>query len=97
MKYTLFFLNMKDDDVLIIGNGASGRDLAIKMSKVAKSVTHSRNTKKPNEANETASKIVLKDKVKRFTADAAEFIDGSTQKITAVIYATGKSYFKIVF
>lgn len=89
---------LKGEHVLVIGASASGIDLVIHLSKVAKSVTLSQN-KQPNQSKEAREKrknslppkTVLKDNVKRFTADGAEFIDGTKEAFTVVIFATGKS------
>lgn len=90
---------LKGEHVLVIGSSASGLDLVIHLSKVAKSVTLSQN-KQPNQSKEAREKrknslppkTVLKDNVKRFTADGAEFIDGTKEAFTVVIFATGKSW-----
>lgn len=83
--------------MLIIGAGTSGTDLLIHLIKVAGSVTLSRK-KKLNETDEMCQKYlsalppktILKGVVKRFTADGAEFLDGTRQSFTTIIYATGK-------
>lgn len=82
----------------MIGASSSGLDLANHLSTVAKSVTLSQN-KPPHQTKEAREKrkkslpagTILKDNVKRFTADGAEFIDGTTVPFTVVIFATGKS------
>lgn len=87
----------KGEHVLVIGASSSGLDLANHLSQVAKSVTLSQN-KPPHQTKEAREKrkkslpagTILKDNVKRFTADGAEFIDGTTQSFTVVIFATGK-------
>lgn len=90
----------------MIGASSSGLDLVNHLSNVAKSVTLSQN--KPQhqtkEAREKRKKslppgTILKDNVKQFTANGAEFIDGTTQPFTAVIFATGKPpiYLMIIF
>lgn len=90
---------MKGEHVLVIGASSSGLDLTIHLSNVAKSVTLSQN-KPPHQTKEARDKrkkslppgVVLKDNVKRFTADGAEFIDGTSQRFTVVIFATGKTH-----
>lgn len=82
----------------MIGAEASGIDIAIQLSRVANRVTLSQNKyshvkeevhrKHPNSF---PPKITLKHNVKRFTADGAEFIDGTKQTFSLVIYATGKN------
>lgn len=87
----------KGEKVLVIGAGSSGQDIVFHLSNIAKSVTLSVRKKQ----NETAyefqqrqrllpSKTSLKYNVKRFTADGAEFIDGTQEKFTTIIYATGE-------
>lgn len=85
-----------DENVLVIGAGASGIDIAIQLSRVAKRVTLSRNKhSRVNEEqhrkrhNSFPAKITSKHNVKRFTANGAEFIDGTKQTFSLVIYATG--------
>lgn len=82
---------------MVIGASSSGLDLVNHLSNVAKSVTLSQN-KPPHQTKEAREKrkkslppgTILKDNVKRFTAEGAEFIDGTTQPFTVVIFATGK-------
>lgn len=89
---------LKGEHVLVIGSSASGLDLVTHLSNVAKSVTLSQN-KPPHQTKEAREKrkkslppgAILKDNVKRFTTDGAEFIDGTTVPFTVVIFATGKS------
>lgn len=93
----------KGEDVLLIGMAASGLDLMLQLQNVANRITISR--KKPMHLTEDAPleqqqpvlppKTVLKDSVKRFTSDGAEFIDGSWQSFTTIIYATGEH--KVLF
>lgn len=76
--------------------GRSGVDLANHLSKVAKRVTVSRN-KPDHETKEQykmirkkiSSKTILKENVKHFTNDGAEFIDGTQDFFDVIIYATG--------
>lgn len=80
----------------MIGGGVSGRDLVNHLSKTASRVTFSQH-KIPNETTEAlkqrqrfySSKVTLKENVKRFTPNGAEFIDDSRQSFDVVIYATG--------
>lgn len=69
----------------------------IHISKVAKHVTLSRNKPKhetPEERLQRESALpprtVLQDNVKRFTANGVEFIDGTSQSFSSVIFATGE-------
>ncbi|XP_037041724.1 senecionine N-oxygenase-like isoform X2 [Bradysia coprophila] len=89
----------RDEDVLIIGAGTSGCDLVIHLSRIAKTVTLSRRHK-PKETEEMKSKfqnslpegIIVRDVVKRFTDEGAEFIDGTQMNFSTIIYATGYKY-----
>lgn len=83
----------------MIGTGPSGVDLVIQLSSVAKRVTISRNrpkkeTREARKSREDAlpPKTILKDNVKRFTTNGAEFIDGTTQTFSTIIYATGRLF-----
>lgn len=87
-------------NVLIIGTGPSGVDLVIHLSNIAKRITISRNkpkheTKEQYEKrqNSLPSKSILKDNVKHFTSNGAEFIDGTRDTFDTIIYATGKLQF----
>lgn len=81
----------------MIGSSSSGLDLVGQLSKIAKSVTLSQR-KQPGQTEETLEKrkkslppkTTLKFNVKRFTPDGAEFIDGTKQAYTVIIYATGE-------
>lgn len=83
----------------MIGASFSGVDLVIHLSKVANRITLSEN-KKPNDTDERREKFrnglppqtIIKANVKRLTADGAEFVDGSNDTFTAIIYATGSIY-----
>lgn len=83
--------------MLVIGAGPSGSDIVDHLSRTAERVTYSQH-KIPNETKEArekresilASNVTLQDNVKRFTKTGAEFIDGSHETFTVVIYATGK-------
>lgn len=83
--FTSFVLKSKIGigDVLVIGAGPSGIDLAMRLTKVAKTVSISRN--KPsngtfdgveNQNNAIPPNVTLKDRVKRLTADGVEFTTG---------------------
>lgn len=78
--------------------GASGLDLMLQLQNVANRVTISR--KKPMNATEDEPleqqqtvlppNTTLKGSVERFTSDGVEFMDGSWQSFTTIIYATGE-------
>lgn len=68
--------------------GPSGIDLSMQLLSVAKSVAVS--VKNRTILGEISPEIIVSDSIKRFTADGAEFVDGSKRSFTAVIFATGK-------
>lgn len=88
-----------DESILLIGAGPSGMDLAGQLSQVAERITFSQH-KKPNETKEARAdrerlmppKTTLQDNVVRFTATGAEFIDGTHQTFSVVIFATGYDF-----
>lgn len=71
-------------------------DLAGQLSRTAERITFSQH-KKPNETKEARAqreglmppKTTLQDNVKRFTATGAEFLDGTHETFSVVIFATG--------
>lgn len=80
--------------MLIIGGGPSGIDLASVISKVANEVTLSITKPKKQEDEDKIRKqlpatVALKYNVKCFTANGADFVDGTHQNFTKIIYATG--------
>lgn len=85
-----------DENVLVIGLGPSGMDITAQLSKVANRITFSQ-YKRPNETKEEREKrqnllppkTTLQDDVKRFTPNGAEFIDGTNETFSVVIFATG--------
>lgn len=86
----------KGENVLIIGAGSSGLDLVIQLSKIAKQVTlsqkkpaHETKVERDKRENSLPPKTILRDNIKKFTPGGAVFVDGTEQKFTAVIYATG--------
>lgn len=86
----------RGENVLVIGASFSGVDLVIHVSKVANRITLSEN-RKANDTEERRTKFknglppqtIVKGNIKRFTANGAEFVDGTTDNFTAIIYATG--------
>lgn len=88
--------------MLVIGAGPSGMDIVSQLSKVALRITFSQ-FKRPNETKEEREKrqslmppkTTLQDNVKRFTPTGAEFIDGSHETFSVVIFATGINGFRL--
>ncbi|XP_055306207.1 senecionine N-oxygenase-like isoform X2 [Sitodiplosis mosellana] len=89
----------RDESVLLIGSGASGLDMVNHLSKTAQRITFSQN-KRQNETKEEHEKrqrslprnVLLQDNVKSLTPTGAEFIDGSHQNFSVVIFATGYNF-----
>lgn len=77
-------------------------DIVAQLSKVATRITFSQ-FKRPNETKEEREKrqslmppkTTLQDNVKRFTPTGAEFIDGSYDTFSVVIFATGIDGFRL--
>ncbi|XP_055297698.1 senecionine N-oxygenase-like [Sitodiplosis mosellana] len=88
-----------DENVLVIGAGPSGMDIVFQLSKVATRITFSQ-FKRPNETKEEREKrqslmppkTTLQDNVERFTPTGAEFIDGTHETFSLVIFATGYNF-----
>lgn len=86
------------EKALVIGGGPSGSDIVAHLAKTAERVTYSQH-RRPNETKAAREKresvlppkATLQDNVKRFTKTGAEFIDGSHETFTVVIFATGES------
>lgn len=80
----------------MIGGGDSGTEIVQKLSKIAARITFSQRTH-PNETEEEREKrkssmppkTTLQDEVTRFTATGAEFVDGTNETFSVVIFATG--------
>jgi len=89
----------QNETVLVIGAGPSGTDLVTDISKYAQRVTFSQH-KVPNETPEQFAKresvmpdkVTLQEDVKRFTETGAEFLNGTHQTFSIVIFATGYKY-----
>lgn len=84
-------------DILVIGSGPSGLDVVMMLSTVAKSVSLSQRKSLVNVTKDELEKqknrlpnVILRDSVKRFTANGVEFSDGTHQLFSTIIYATGK-------
>lgn len=84
-----------DETVLVIGAAeASDVDMAIQISRVAKRVTFTQNIYshlRKELHQKHPEKVTIMHGVKRFTSDGTEFIDGTRQSFTVIIYATGKT------
>lgn len=86
-------MNQIGANVLVIGSGPSGMDIVLQLSKMANRVTWSRKqADKPGERErkEYGNNVSLKTTVRLLTTNGAEFMDGTHETFTAVIYATGE-------
>ncbi|XP_031619198.1 dimethylaniline monooxygenase [N-oxide-forming] 3-like [Contarinia nasturtii] len=87
-------------DVLVVGDGVSGTDIANKLLTTARTVTLSARGRLPLDNNsmewsddeEDGDEIIRKCDVKCLTADGAEFVDGTHCNFSVIIYATGYLY-----
>lgn len=77
----------RGEKVLVIGKGASGLDIAIKLESVANKLKWSERKLSPEQQRYSFYSNVA---VKRFTATGTEFEDGSYETFSVIIYATGK-------
>lgn len=77
---------------MVIGGGNSGRDIALQLSKTANRVTWSRRKSAgptDEERKIYGKNVTFKSDAKILTKNGAEFIDGTHQDYTVIIYATG--------
>lgn len=84
-----------NENVLVIGGGPSGIDLTVEIAKVAHRVVWSNHTLESIGMKvdlRLPSNAAEKPDVRHLTVTGAEFVDGSTEDFTAVIYATGYEY-----
>lgn len=87
--YDIFFVYSTGEQVLVIGAGPSGMDLAYEISKKAERVTLSHHHR-PSPRTVFPSNVDQKPDIKRLTVDGAEFVDGTTQTYSVIFYCTGK-------
>lgn len=91
--------SISDESVLVVGSGPSAMDLVAAISTSAKRVTSSQH-KKPNETPEEFAKrkamapsnVTLQANVKRFTETGAEFLDGTHETFSIIVYGTGYNF-----
>lgn len=92
----MYFRIFLGERILVIGAKDSGTDVVNMCSNKAERITWSQH-KKPNESMEAFENrkrsllpnVTLRGDVKRFTITGADFLDGSHETFTVVIYATG--------
>lgn len=77
-----------DEEVLVIGAGPSGMDLAYEISKVGKRVTLSHHHD-PEPKTVFPNNVTMKPDVKGLTENGVVFADGTEQTFTVIFYCTG--------
>lgn len=92
-KFWFYFLLFCDTDqnVLVIGAGPSGMDLANEISKVAKRVTLSHH-QNPEPKTVFASNVDMRPDVDRLTETGVVFVDGTVHDYSVIVYCTGYKY-----
>lgn len=83
---------VKDETVLIIGGGPSGKDIALEAATSAKKIlfsTHRDITKMTLAAN-----VIPKADVKKINGLNVEFDDGSVEEISMILFCTGDFFFR---
>lgn len=75
--------------MLVIGGGASARDLAYQIAETATRVTLSLH-RKPEPESVFPSNGVQKPDIKKMTETGAEFVDGTHQTFSVIIHCTGE-------
>lgn len=83
--------SFKDENVLVIGAGPSGMDLAHSISLVAKTVVLSHHLKETPKTKFN-SNLIQKPDVLRLTASEAIFVDNTSVSISCILYCTGYKY-----
>lgn len=73
--------------MLVIGAGPSGKDILYEIARTANRVTisHHRDLSK----NHFGDNVTQKGDVQKFTENAVEFADGTTETFTSVLFCTG--------
>lgn len=82
----------------MIGLGPSAIDVVMMLTNAkVKSVSLSQRKSLANVTEDELNKlknalpnVIFRDQIRRFTADGAEFADGTHQTFTSIIYATGE-------
>lgn len=77
------------EQVLVIGAGPSGMDLAYEISKFATRVTLSHHHK-TDPLTKFPGNVDLRPDVSKLTESGAEFVDGTYQDYSVIFYCTGK-------
>lgn len=85
-------VTLKDEKVLVIGGSFSGFDIVQESSKYAKNVTWSHHLKKKPNNSDLSENVTQKPDVAEFSDSGANFVDGTSEDFTFVIYCTGYDY-----
>lgn len=83
--------NFKNENVLVIGAGPSGMDIANEISKFVKQVTISHHLNEPLKTK-FRDNLDQKPDVRRLTRNGVEFVDGSKREYSVILYCTGYKY-----
>lgn len=81
----------RNESVLIIGAGPSGKDALNDIQHVALNVTWSHHLSK-TPVTKFRDNVIQKPDVLKFSKDGATFIDGSYQQFSVIVYCTGYRY-----
>ncbi|CRK95738.1 CLUMA_CG009195, isoform A [Clunio marinus] len=82
----------ENEAVLIIGGNFSAVDIVQQTAKYAKSILWSHHNKTEPDITAFGTNVRQKPDVRKFNEDCLEFIDGSVEKITWIIYCTGYEF-----
>lgn len=81
----------RDQNVMLVGFGPSGVDIAIDIEKVAKKVFLSHHVKVAF-GHQIGDAVIQKPDVKRLLEDSVVFDDDSVEKVNSIIYCTGYKF-----
>lgn len=79
---------VKNETVLIIGGGPSGKDIVLEAASTAKKIFFS--THRDIAKITLAANVIPKTDVKRFDGLNVEFVDGSIEAISMILFCTGQ-------
>ncbi|KAG5669184.1 hypothetical protein PVAND_017078 [Polypedilum vanderplanki] len=86
----------KNENVLIIGSGASAFDMVVAIDKVANKLTWVHKIQQtngtPRSIKLSPTSTVKKYSIKKFTKTGAEFEDGSFEEFSIIVFATGYDF-----
>lgn len=81
----------RDETVLIVGAGPSGTDCVIEVAKVAKFVSWSHHASRPT-VTHYGDNVDQKPDIASLRDNGVQFVDGSYQNYSVIIYCTGYTY-----